>query len=115
MQNCIIVKKNDPVLISRHARQVLCTLKYIKIDCVPCICVCTCEKIHASLDKPGGICNSGSSLNRYLQAHPGDTRKFPSKLTAYIYIYISIVPDLMFKEDVLRTNMYMSVDIYSLP
>ena len=28
---------------------------------------------------------------------------------------ISIVPDLMFKEDVLRTYMYMSVDIYSLP
>ena len=32
---------------------------------------------------PGGICDSG--LNRYLQAHPGDTGKCPSKLTAYIY------------------------------
>ena len=37
---------------------------------------------------PGGICDSGLSLNRYLQAHPGDTGKCPSKLTAYI----SIVP-----------------------
>ena len=35
---------------------------------------------------PGGICDSG--LNRYLHAHPGDTGKCPSKLTAYI----SIVP-----------------------
>ena len=56
---------------------------------------------------PGGIYDSGLSLNRYLQAHPGDTGKCPSKLTAYI----SIVPD----KDVLRTYMYMSVDIYSLP
>ena len=56
---------------------------------------------------PGGICDSRLSLNRYLQAHPGDTGKCPSKLTAYI----SIVPD----KDVLRTYMYMSVDIYSLP
>ena len=37
---------------------------------------------------PGGICDSGLSLNRYLQAHSGDTGKCPSKLTAYI----SIVP-----------------------
>ena len=37
---------------------------------------------------PGGICDSGLSLNRYRQAHPGDTGKCPSKLTAYI----SIVP-----------------------
>ena len=35
-----------------------------------------------------GICDSGLSLNRYLQAHPGDTGKCPSKLTAYV----SIVP-----------------------
>ena len=34
---------------------------------------------------PGGICDSGLSLNRYLQAHSGDTGKCPSKLTAYIY------------------------------
>ena len=34
---------------------------------------------------PGGICDSGLSLNRYLQAHPGDAGKCPSKLTAYIY------------------------------
>ena len=32
----------------------------------------------------------------------------------HIYIYISIFPDLIFK-DVLRTYMYMFVDIYSLP
>ena len=42
----------------------------------------------------GGICHSGLSLNRYLQAHPGDTGKCPSKLTAYM----SIVPDLIFKD-----------------
>ena len=36
---------------------------------------------------PGGICDSGLSLNRYLQAHPGDTGKCPSKLTAYISIF----------------------------
>ena len=39
---------------------------------------------------PGGICDSGLSLNRYLQAHRGDTGKCPSTLTAYIYIYIYI-------------------------
>ena len=33
---------------------------------------------------PGGICDSGLSLNRYLQAHSGDTGKCPSKLT-HIY------------------------------
>ena len=60
---------------------------------------------------PGGICDSGFSLNRYLQAHTGNTGKCPSKLTAYT----SIFPDLMFKEDVLRTYVYMSVDIYFLP
>ena len=59
---------------------------------------------------PGGFCDCGLSLNRYPQAHPGDTGKCPSKLTACI----SIVPDLIFK-DVLRTYRYMSVDIYSLP
>ena len=36
----------------------------------------------------GGICDNGLSLNRYLHAHPGDTGKCPSKLTAYK----SIVP-----------------------
>ena len=35
---------------------------------------------------PGGICDSGLSLNIYLQAHPGDTGKCPSKLTAYISV-----------------------------
>ena len=35
---------------------------------------------------PGGICDSGLSLNRYLQAHPGDIGKCPSKLTVYISV-----------------------------
>ena len=59
---------------------------------------------------PGGICDSGLSLNRYLQAHPGDTGEMSFKIDS---IYINC-RDLIFK-DVLRTHMYMSVDIYSLP
>ena len=43
---------------------------------------------------PVGICDNDLSLNRYLQAHPGDTEKCPSKLTAFIYIYQLSILDI---------------------
>ena len=60
---------------------------------------------------PGGICDSGLSLNRYHQARPGDTGKCPSKLTVYIYQ----LSRLNLQRCITYTYMYMSMCIYSVP